>query len=181
MTNRTAAARYARALFDVALQEHVELDQVDQELAAFVDLFSQYPLLEKVLLNPVVPVTRKRAAVAELTDRTKLSPIVAKLLVLLASRDRLVLLRDLLASYRDRVLDYQRIVRAEVTTATPLPTERVRAIEQVLVRTAGRTVAVRTRVDPSILGGLIARIGDTVYDGSVTRQLERIKERLGAR
>jgi len=178
MTNRTAAARYARALFDVALQERASLDAIDQELASFIDLFTQYPLLERVLLNPVVPVTRKRAVVTELTERARLSPIVSKLLVLLASRDRLILLRDLLGSYRDRVLDYQHVVRAELTTASPLSPDGMKAIEETLVRTAGKAVTVRTKVDPSILGGLIARIGSTVYDGSVTRQLERIKERL---
>jgi F-type H+-transporting ATPase subunit delta len=178
MTNRTAAARYARALFDVALQERVDPDRVDEELASFVDLFTQYPQLERTLLNPVVPVARKRAAMVELTSRPGVSPIVAKLLVLLASRDRLVLLPELLASYRDRLLDYRKIVRAEVTTAAPLAPEKVKAIEDVLVRTAGRGVTIRTRVDPSILGGLVARIGSTVYDGSITRRLERMKEQL---
>ena len=71
MTNKTAAIRYARALLDVALKEQADLEQIESELAAFVDLFTQHPALEKVLLNPAVPVPRKRAAVAELTARAE--------------------------------------------------------------------------------------------------------------
>lgn len=178
MTNKTAATRYARALLDVAVQEKANLEGVEQELAGFVDLFKQYPLLEKVLLNPAVPVPRKRAAVADLTRSARSSSIVAKLLGLLAERDRLVLLPDLLASYRDRLLDYRKVVRAEVTTAAPLPPDRAKALEAGLAQMTGRTVMLETRVDPALIGGVVARVGSTVYDGSVTRQLQKMKDRL---
>jgi F-type H+-transporting ATPase subunit delta len=178
MTNKTAATRYARALLDVAIQEKADLDAIEGELAAFTDLFSTNAALSKVLLNPAVPVPRKRAAVVELTKAAKSTPTVSKLLVLLAERDRLVLLPDLLASYRDRLMAYRNVVRAEVTTAAPLPPDRAKAIETSLARMTGRTVIVDAKVDPSIIGGVIARIGSTVYDGSVTRQLEKMRERL---
>jgi len=131
-----------------------------------------------VLLNPAVPVPRKRAAMAELVARAKPAGIVGKMLTLLADRDRLVLLPDLVASYRERLLDYRKIVRAEVTTAAPLGGDRAKALESSLARVTGRTVVLDTRVDASIIGGVVARVGSTVYDGSVTRQLEKIKERL---
>jgi F-type H+-transporting ATPase subunit delta len=178
MTRKTAASRYARALLDVAVQEKVNPEQVEQELAAFVDLFDRYPMLAKVLLNPAVPVPKKRAIVTELVGRARVSTTVGKLLALLAERDRLVLLPDLLASYRDRLLDYRKVVRAEVTAATPVPPDRLKAIERGLAQLTGRTVVLDTRVDAAIIGGVVARIGSTVYDGSVTRQLQRMKERL---
>jgi F-type H+-transporting ATPase subunit delta len=130
------------------------------------------------MLNPAVPVPRKRAAMAELVDRARLSPILSKLLVLLAERDRLVLLPDLLAAYRERLLDHQHVVRAEVTTATPIGPERAQAIQQGLAHVTGRTVRLGMRVDPAIIGGVVARIGDTIYDGSVRRQLELMKKTL---
>jgi len=105
---------------------------------------------------------------------------VAKLLVLLAGRDRLVLLPDLLAAYRERLMDHLKIVRAEVTTAVKLPADRAKAVEQSLARITGRTVTLETRIDASIIGGVIARIGSTVYDGSVTTQLKKMKEQLVA-
>jgi len=178
VTNRTAATRYARALLDVAIKERANLEQVQDELSQFADLFTQHPTLQKVLLNPAVPVPRKRAAIVELTRSAHVSPILSKLLVLLAGRDRLVRLPDLLAAYRERLLDHQHVVRADVTTASPLAPDRAQAIQNGLARVTGRTVILSTHVDPSIIGGVVARVGSTVYDGSVTRQLEKMKERL---
>ena len=178
MTNKTAASRYARALLDVAIKENANLDQVDDDLAGFAALFDQYPALAKVLLNPAVPAPRKRAAVADLLARAHVSPIVAKLLLLLAERDRLVLLPDLLAAYRDRLMDYRQVVRAQVTTAAPIDAARVQQIQSGLAKATGRTVDIETKTDPAIIGGLVARVGSTVYDASVVRQLERMKERL---
>ena len=178
MTNKTAALRYARALLDVAVKEHADLEQIDADLSEFVALFEQHPALAKVLLNPAVPTPRKRAAVADLLARATFSPILSKLILLLAERDRLVLLPDLLASYRDRLMDYRQVVRAEVTTAAPIDAARVQQIQSGLAIATGRTVTVATRTDPAIIGGLVARVGSTVYDASVVRQLERMKERL---
>jgi F-type H+-transporting ATPase subunit delta len=178
MTNKTAATRYARALLDVAVKENTDLEQIERELAGFVDLFKQHAALEKVLLNPAVPVPRKRAAVAELTARLTTIAIVSKLLLLLAERDRLVLLPDLLASYRERLLDHQKIVRAEVTTAAPLAADRAQAVQRCLAQVTGRTVTLETKVDPSLIGGVVARIGSTVYDGSITTQLQKMKQKL---
>jgi F-type H+-transporting ATPase subunit delta len=184
MTNRTAANRYARALLDVAIKEaepgrvNEIVQQIERQLAEFTRLFEQYPELGRVLLNPAIPAPRKRAAVAELTVRGAVTPVLAKLLVLLAQRDRLVLLPDLLAAYRERLLQYLKIVRAEVTTAVALPVERARAVEQRLAGVTGQTVTLETRVDPSIIGGVVARIGSIVYDGSITRQLEKMRQQL---
>jgi len=178
MTNRTAATRYARALLDVAVQERADLDQIAQELTSVVGLFSQHKALEHVLLNPVVPAPRKRAAMDELMKRARLLPMVSKLLVLLAERDRLTLLPDLLQAYRDRLLDHRNVIRAEITTTTALAADRVKAIESSLARASGRTVTLSATVDPAIIGGVVTRIGSTIYDGSVSRQLQRMKEKL---
>ena len=96
MTNRTAATRYARALVDVATKESANLDVIARELDEFSAFFSAQPALEKILLNPAVPAPRKRAAVEQITAVSQLTPIVAKLLVMLADRDRLepALLRE---------------------------------------------------------------------------------------
>ena len=178
MTSRTAATRYARALFDVALKEKVNLDAVETQLAAFVDLFTTHPLLEKVLVNPAVPTPRTRATVTELLTHMDVTPVVGKLLVLLAERDRLVLLPDLLEAYRIRLMDHQHVVRAQVTTATVLSAERTGTIEKELAKATGRRVLLSTLVDPAIIGGLVTRIGGTIYDGSLTGQLARMKKKL---
>lgn len=181
MTNRTAANRYARALFEVAQKEKVDLAEIERQLAAFTNLLTEHATLEKVLLNPAVPAPRKRAAVTELATRTKMPPVLAKLLALLADRDRLILLPDLLAAYRARLLDHQKVVRAEITTAVPLTPGRAGAIERSLAKVTGRTVTLATRVDPSLIGGIVARLGGTVYDASVTTQLQKMRRQLWER
>jgi F-type H+-transporting ATPase subunit delta len=177
MTGRAAARRYGVALFDVSLKE-TDPRKVEQDLGAFVALVGEHPELEQVLLNPVIPVARKRSVVATLASRMSLEPVVSKLLELLAARDRLGLVREVLEQYRERLLDHLEVVRAEVTTAVPLGEDRLAAIGQGLGALTGRQVVMTTRVEPEILGGVVARIGSTVYDGSLRRQLERIKEKL---
>jgi len=176
MTNRAAAARYARALLDVAVREGADLDAIERELAAFLDLGARHPELARVLLNAAVPAPRKRAAVAEIVKAAGVAAITGKLLVLLAERDRLVLVPDLLAAYRD----HRKVVRADVTTAAPLSAAGAQAIERGLSRVTGRTVQLSTAVDPSIVGGVVARVGSVIYDGSVVRQLEKLKETIAA-
>ena len=177
MTNRLAAARYGRALFDVALKE-ADPQAVERELAAFVEMVQGHDQLGKVLVNPAIPAPRKRALVGELSALAALSPVTSRLLGLLAERDRLVLLADVLEEYRRRLLDHQQVVRAVVTTAVPLAADRVSALGQAFARVTGRQVQVTASVDPALIGGVVARIGSVVYDGSVRRQLERIREAL---
>lgn len=179
MTSRAAAARYARALFDVARAEGIDLERVHRELSEFAELVHGNEALQRALTNPAVPVPRKRAVVEALLSRAGdlLSPI-AKLLLLLADRDRLVLLPELADAYRNRLMDHQNVVRAEVVTAEALPEDRVAALETGLARATGRQVQLKTRVNPEIIGGAVARIGSTVYDGSITRQLEKMREAL---
>ncbi|WP_410968946.1 F0F1 ATP synthase subunit delta, partial [Salmonella sp. SAL4444] len=77
------------------------LHRIEQELTGFVGLFNDHPALQRVLLNPIIPVPRKQAAVAELAARMGVSPVLGKLVTLLAARDRLVLLPDLLEAFRE--------------------------------------------------------------------------------
>jgi len=177
LTTRTAAARYARALLDVARKE-ADPRAIETELASFVALLERNPALGHVLTNPAIPASRKAALVKELVGRGGLSTIVGRLLGLLAERDRLALLRDLLEDYRRRLLDLLNVVRAEVVTAVPLPQDRAAALERALAEMTGRTVSMSARVDPAILGGVVTKIGSVVYDGSVRRHLEKMRESL---
>ena len=179
MTSRGAAIRYARALFDTALAEKRDLQKTYDDLRAFSDLFSSAEGLARVLTNPAIPAARKRGVVETLVQRAgAIEPAVGKLLVLLAERDRLALVPDVAEAFESRLMDHQKVVRAEVVTAMPLAAERVAALRDGLQRATGRDVQLESRVNPAIIGGAIARIGSTIFDGSVTRQLERMKETL---
>ena len=178
MTNRGAATRYARALFDTVLAEGLDLQQTQTDLGEFARLVAGNEALQRVLTNPAIPVARKRAVVEQLFGRASLQPVVAKLLLMLAERDRLVILPEVADVFNARLMEHQNVMRARIVTAVALPSDRVTALAAGLTRATGRNVVVETQVDPAIIGGAVARIGGTVYDGSITRQLERIREAL---
>jgi F-type H+-transporting ATPase subunit delta len=178
--NRTAATRYARALLDVAIAEKADLATIDSQVSALAGLFHENEGLRRALLSPAVPVPRKRAVIDEIVARAGVLPIVARTMGLLAERDRLALLPEIAEAFRQRLLEQQNIVRAEVTTAEPLSADRLQAIQRSLAAATGRTVDLSTRVDPSIIGGMVARVGSTVFDASVSNRLQRLRQRLDA-
>jgi len=172
-----SAVRYARALFDVALKES-DPSRVEQELSSIVTLVTGHAELRNALESPGVPPVAKKSVVEALVSRGQFTPPVGKLLVMLAERDRLTLLEPVLEAFRARLREQQRVLEAEVTTAIPLEPGQQAALQQRLGAATTRQVTLTTKVDPSLIGGIVARIGSTVYDGSVTRQLEKMKERL---
>lgn len=180
MSMRASAARYARALLDVAIKES-DPEAAGQDLAAFVELVQRHPDLQRTFTNPVVSAADKRAVVEQLVDRLQPSAPVGKLLSLLATRGRLELLSDVLAVYRERLMEHRHIVQAEVTTAVPLSPERAAQLQQRLAAITGRTVTMTTKVDQALIGGVVTRVGTTVYDGSVATQLAKVRERLAER
>lgn len=177
MSTRASAARYAKALFDVALTESTP-EQAERELTAFADLVRGHADLQQALGSPAIPAANKRAVVAQLLDRQQPSSPVRKLLLLLAERNRLELLPDLVAVFHERVMEHLKVVQAEVTTAAPLPPDRAAQLQQRLGSLIGRTVTLKTTVDPALIGGMVTRIGSTVYDGSVANQLAALRQRL---
>jgi F-type H+-transporting ATPase subunit delta len=180
MSMRASAARYARALLDVTTRESDPV-AAEADLAAFVDLVRGNADLQRTFTNPAVSATAKRALVQQILDRVQTSAPVAKLLLLLAARGRLELVPEILDVYRERLMEHLQVIQAEVTTAAPLSPERIAELQQRLVKITGRTVTMTTRVDQAIIGGVVTRIGSTVYDGSIATQLAKVKQRLAER
>jgi len=104
--------------------------------------------------------------------------VVAKLLALLADRDRLILLPELVAAYRERLLEHLKVVRVEVTTVSPSTLRRAQALESSLARTTGRSVTLATKVDPSISGGVIARVAAWSTTAVSRPHLAKMKRKL---
>jgi F-type H+-transporting ATPase subunit delta len=177
MPSRASAARYARALFDVALKESDPV-QVERDLASFAGLMSSNAELHGALTNPAIPASAKHQIVDALATRLNMAKPPHKLLLLLADRDRLTMVSDMLNVYRERLRVHQQVVRAEVTTAAPLTPDRVAQLQKSLTDITGRRVDMTTNVDPSIIGGVVTRIGGTVYDGSIATQLAKLREKL---
>ena len=178
MSLRTSANRYAKALFDVALQEKADLAKVDQDLTVAADVFSANQDLRHVAIAANLPEANRKALIETVADKLGATVQVRKLLVLLGKGRKLVLLPDLADAFRERLLAHQNIVRADVTSAAPLSPEKTKALEESLSRVTGKKVELSVRVDPELLGGVVARIGSTVYDGSVKTQLQRMRQEL---
>jgi len=176
MNTRASADRYARALLDVVAKE-ADPEQVQQELAAFARLFGNAEL-NGVLTSPAVPATSKRGIVEALVARLKPAAPLGKLLLMLADRNRMGLVPQVSKVYDERLMELRQVVRVQVTTAVPLSEDHATGFEQRLSRATGRKVLMTTAVDPTLIGGAVARIGTIVYDGSVATQLTRIRERL---
>ncbi len=178
MANRAAATRYARALLDVA-ERQGQLERVEQEASAFAALIEEQPLLRKSLLNPAVPPAPKRAVVASLLEHAGgQCEITVRLLTLLAERNRLTLLPEIVEVFRDQLMEHRGVVRARITTAEPLPAPRIEEITKRLASATGKQVMVETGTDPDVIGGLVTQIGSTVWDGSIARHLERLRHRF---
>ena len=177
MPSRASATRYARALFDVALKESDPV-QIERDLASFDGLMSSNAELHGALTNPAIPASSKRQIADALAARLNMAAPARKLLLLLADRDRLAMVPDLLEVYRVRLMEHQHVVRAEVTTSLPLTPDRTAQLQKKLADITGRKVEMTTSVDPSIIGGVVTRIGSTVYDGSLATQLAKLKEKL---
>lgn len=178
-SSKSVARNYANALFVVA-EKHGRADDVGRDVGALAALVAEHDELRTVFHSPVVTAARKRDLVAALLDRIGAAIETRRAFELLADNDRLSLIGDVAAAYQARALDASGVVRADLVTAVPIGDERQAALAAALGRATGRRVVLTGRVDPDIIGGAVARVGSVVYDGSVTRQLERMKQRLGA-
>ena len=179
MSNRASADRYARALFEVAL-ERADIEQVNRDLASVVSTIAENPALGQALANPRVPERARRQIVLEVGARLGVATPVANLLTLLGERNRLELVPDVAALYRGRLLAHQNVVEAVVTSALPLSPDAESAVKAGLAEATGKQIEMTMDVDPALLGGIVARVGSTVYDGSVRTQLKRMRDRLVA-
>jgi F-type H+-transporting ATPase subunit delta len=177
MSLRTSANRYAKALFDVALEEKADLAQVDRDLEAVVAMMHANPDLAAVSNRGLSDQVRQ-SLIEAVSKAMSLTAPVTKLLVLLAQNRKLNYLPDLAGAYRERLLAHQNVVRAEVTSAAPLSPEQTKALADRLSEKTGKTVELSVSVDPGLLGGVVAKIGSTVYDGSVRTQLQRMRQEL---
>ena len=177
MSTRTASTRYAKALLAVAASD-ADAAVIDGDLAAMSAAMHAHRELRQALTSPSVRAAGKRRITAAIADRLGLAAVTRRVLDLLADRDRLGQLDELHAVYRDQLLDRQRVQRADVRSATPLSPEVTQAIEARLSAVTGTTVRVDTSVDPTLIGGVMAKVGSTVYDGTDKTQLEKLRKQL---
>ncbi len=170
------ALRFAVAAFAVARESNqldAWLDALDQAASVFDNHAAAL-----FLTSPVVPADKKRAVLSELLP--SVSTEVGRFLAILARRDRLELVPEIAVVFRRLLNEHRGIAVAQVTTAVPINDQQKATIAARLGQRLGKRVDVETRVDASILGGVIAQVGDNVIDGSVKGRLERLRRALTA-
>lgn len=170
--------RYANALFDV-VNRVGDLAKARADLDGMVALVANQSELRRLFESRAIPAQKKRAVMAAVLDTAPgMMPEIRRTLLLLADNDRLGMLADVAERFGERVNQARRILPAEVTTALPLGSANRDALAAALGRATGSAVTLTERVDPAILGGVVARVGSLVFDGSVTHQIEKMRQKL---
>jgi F-type H+-transporting ATPase subunit delta len=176
---RAVARRYARALLDVATAlPRGTAPQLQKELVAFVRQVEASAELRRVLLNPALSSDAKRRILLALADSTGASPLLRRLLELLASRDRVAILGALAEEYTQALNQKEGRVTAEAITAVPLAETQKAALATALGTTVGKTVELQSRVDEAVLGGVLVRVGGRTYDGTLRARLAALRAQL---
>jgi F-type H+-transporting ATPase subunit delta len=173
----TIARRYATALADVAI-ERGDTDAVQKELAEWDTMISSNPQLREAFGNPTIPYEQKQNLLRELTKKTNIGPTTANFLQVLLRNQRINEIGEV--SKRFALILDQRVgvVAAQVTTARPLPKKSVQSLETKLTSVTGKKVRLTFATDQGLIGGVIVRIGSTIYDGSVRNQLQQVERQL---
>ena len=182
MTHSAVAARYANALADVVTAASSTLRPPDAlaELRAFQTALEASPELPNALVTPSVPIARKRAVVRRIADVLKLSRVAHNFLLVLIDHRRIADTAAIADAFEVVLDERLGFARAEVTSAAELDEPQRTALAAELERLTGKKIRARYAVDGSLIGGVVARIGSTVYDGSVRGQLHSIERRLSA-
>jgi len=174
---RTIARRYASALADVAIAQN-EAREVQAELNAWEAMFADSPELRQLVDSPTVPLEEKRKLLRTLINRLRPRATTANFIMVLLQNQRLGQLAEINKSFSQALDARSGVVAATVTTAKPLAQGPQESLRASLAALTGKTVRLSFETDSDLIGGLIARIGSTVYDGSVRNQLQQAKESL---
>ncbi len=175
MLKGAIARRYAGAIFEIARKQNT-LDRTLEDVKEIARLFA-IRKLAYLLHEPKIPAQRKETAIRQaLAD--KLLPTSLNLALLVVQRELVALMPNIGSELEELVLNYKNQAVAEVTTATKLDDVQMNLIKQALERRTGKTILVKTKVQPEILGGIIARVGDRVIDGSIRYRLSALRQQL---
>jgi F-type H+-transporting ATPase subunit delta len=175
MLKGAIARRYAGAMFDLALKQNT-LDRTLDDVQGIAQLFSKHTLAY-LLREPKVPVLRKENALREALS-SRVLPTSLNLALLVVQRGLVDLMPNIATELQQMVFAQKNQAEAVVTTAMPMDAEQQALVVQALGQRTGKTILLQTRVNPEILGGVVARVGDQVIDGSIQLRLQLLKRQL---
>jgi F-type H+-transporting ATPase subunit delta len=171
------ARRYAKALVQLATEEG-RVETFQQELTSFDAMLADNPKLWGLLTSPAYRIETKREIMRDLIAKAELPATVSNFILLLLDKNRLNYLPQIVVSYGLLADELSGLVRPTLTSAMPLEAGQIDEIKGALARSTGKKVLLKVEVEPSLIGGVITKIGDKVYDGSLKTQLTRIGDIL---
>jgi F-type H+-transporting ATPase subunit delta len=174
------ARRYATALADVVTARG-EAQEVKEELAAWSEMMQSNEQLLEVFRNPTIPYEQKRKVLSTLIARARVRPTTANFLQVLLQNQRLAELSEVNKRFAQILDERSGVVSAEVTTARPVAQASQAALHEKLAAMTGKSVRLSFTTDEELIGGIVTRIGSTIYDGSVRNQLQQVRERLAGK
>jgi F-type H+-transporting ATPase subunit delta len=175
MLKGAIARRYAGAIFEIALKQNT-LDRSLDDIQNIAQVFANRTL-SYLLREPKVPAQRKETVLRK-TLAPRVLPTSLNLALLIVQRGLVEIMPHLASEFEQFVLDYRNQAIAEVTTATQIDEAQGAVVRQALERRTGKSIKLQTRIDPSILGGVIARVGDQIIDNSVRNRLHVLQQQL---
>lgn len=168
------ADRYAKALFDLA-EDGKQLDTVASDLRSLEAVIDESDDMRRMVRSPVISRADQSAAMGAVTDKLKSSDLTKKFIGYLAANRRLFALKAIIKAFLAELAASRGEVTAEVASAKPLSDAQIAAVEEALKKAVNGEVAVSHKVDPSLIGGLIVKVGSRMVDTSVATQLQRLK------
>lgn len=177
MIDTTLAKRYAKALVEIGLENNT-LDKYGADLSAFTTLIESSRDLREVLVSPVFTKEDKRKIADDVLSKMSADHMVVNFVNVLIDRKRIDQLQGINAAFATRVDEIRGITRGEVVSAEPLSDEELNHVTQALSTMSGKKVELTAKVDDYLIGGLYAKVGDMVFDGTIRTQLNQLKESL---
>jgi F-type H+-transporting ATPase subunit delta len=177
MRSSAAARRYARALFALA-EETGAVAQVRGELAGVAALFESEPALRNALFRPLHPVAERRAVLRSLCERLSITAAVRNFFAYSIDQRRLVDFAAIRAEFEQLADAAAGLVKARVTAAAPLDDAQRERLQSALAARTGRSVELEVSIDPGLIGGAVATVGNVVFDGSLRTQLSQLRDNL---
>jgi F-type H+-transporting ATPase subunit delta len=170
--------RYARAFFEIAAEEK-KLEQYYNEISQFSSIITSDKGLQQFLANPVFEQASKKEIVEKIIGKLPLSPMTVNFLKLLVDKKRIEVLPEIESCYRQFMDEALKKVRVDIKTAFTLSDDLQAFIRSSLETATGKKVEITVEKDPTLLGGVVIGVGDTLYDGSIKNQLNNMRNLLG--
>lgn len=175
---QVVARRYARALLDVVLEKKEEPERIADELAETIEFLEEQPNLASILESKAIESAKRLAVFDKILAKSGFCDSTINVLRLLAEKERIPLLRSVQDQFRGALYEHNKLETGEVVSAHPLSESQKSKLAKHLGAARGKTMRLTYRTNAELVGGMIVRLGNRIYDASVVKQLELFKEKV---